>query len=72
MQRTSTFVFVMKMLYYLFRPCFCISRSIYELSNYNDYSVSISLSSVLCKLQTYLISVPVVIKFNFNVVVLVI
>lgn len=30
------------------------------------------MSSVLCKLQIYLISVPVVIKFNFNVVVLVI
>lgn len=44
----------------------------YELSNYNDYSVSISLSSVLCKLQIYLISVPVLIQFNFNVVVLVI
>lgn len=45
----------------------------YELSNCNDNYVSISLSSVLCKLQTYLIiSVPVVIKFNFNVVVLVI
>lgn len=44
----------------------------YELSNCNDNYVSISLSSVLCKLQTYLISVPVVIKFNFNDVVLVI
>lgn len=42
----------------------------YELSNYNDYYISISLSSVLCKLQIYLISVPVVIKFNLNVVVL--
>lgn len=44
----------------------------YELSNCDDNYVSISLSSVLCKLQIYLISVPVVIKFNFNVVVLVI